>query len=197
MRLFAGVAFSLLVGGALAAPLLTPPPPTGVYRSAAQYRRSQPAPAGAEVRASDKRQGLIVMQRQGSQAFGKTVVPYDSVWGYVNEKGVGYRLFQGEEYRIEAADTLTIYSNNAPNRNAGSGGPAMRTYTATGYYFSRGLSGLIFPLTEKNLRLAYEAGNPAFVAAVKDLGTLQALSDFDKKTGTYRVVRLYRDTMGK
>lgn len=184
------------MGGALAAPLLIPPP-TGVYRSAAQYRRSQPAPAGAEVRASDKRQGLIVTQRQGAQTFGKTVVPYDSVWGYVNEKGISYRLFQGEEYRIEAADTLTIYSNSAPNRNAGNGGPAMRTYTASGYYFSRGLSGLIFPLTEKNLRLAYEAGNPAFVAAIKSMGTLQSLSDIDKKTGTYRVVKLYRDTMGK
>jgi|GEM_PF-1657111 len=197
MRLFAGVAFSVVVvGGALAAPLLTPPP-TGVYRSAAQYRRSQPAPAGAEVRVSERRHGLVVTQRQGSQSFGKRVVPYDSVWGYVNDRGIGYRLFQGEEYRIEAADTLTIYSNNAPNRNAGSGGPAVRTYTANGYYFSRGLNGLIFPLSEKNLRLAYEASNPAFVAAIKDVGTLQSLSDFDKKTGTYRVVKLYRDTMGK
>jgi hypothetical protein len=196
MRLFAGFAFSLVVGAALAAPLLTPAP-TGVYRSAAQYRRGQPAPAGADVRASDKRHGLIVTQRQGSQQFGKTVIPYDSVWGYVNDKGVGYRLFRGEEYRIEAADTLTIYSNNAPNRNAGSGGPAVRTYTATGYYFSRGLNGLIFPLTEKNLRLAYEASNPAFVAAIKDLGTLKSLSDFDKQTGTYRVLRLYREALGK
>jgi hypothetical protein len=196
MRLFAAVAFSLSMGGALAAPLLTPPP-TGVYRTAAQYHRGQPQPAGAEVRASDKRRGLVVMQRQGSQSFGKQVVPYDSVWGYVNDKGVGYRLFRGEEYRIEAADTLTIYSNNAPNRNAGSGGPAVHAYTANGYYFSRGLNGLIFPLTEKNLRLAYEASNPGFVAAVKDLGTLASLSDFDKKAGTYRVVKLYRETVGK
>jgi hypothetical protein len=172
-------------------------PPTGVYRSAAQYHRSQPAPAGDEIRLSDKRQGVIVTQEQGGRQHSKVIVPLDSVWGYVNGKGVGYRLFRGEEYKIETVDTLAIYSSAAPNRNAGSNAPAVRTYMADQYFFSRGLNGLIFPLSEKYLRLAYAASNPAFVAAVQKLGVIKSLSDYDKKTGTFRVTQLYRDAQGK
>ncbi|WP_345238506.1 hypothetical protein [Hymenobacter saemangeumensis] len=169
----------------------TVPPvvPTGVYRTAAQYRRQQPAPACSDVRLSDKRGSLVVTQQRGPARL-KTLVPLDSVWGYVNGNGRSYRLYRGEEFQIQQADTLSIYSFQHLSH-----GPYQ---PSTGsYFFSRGLNGMIFPLTQKNLRLAYEASNPAFVEAIKDLGFTQSLSDYDVAAGSFRVVKLYRSTLGK
>jgi hypothetical protein len=192
-------AIFLLSFALLAAALGPGGPPVGVYRSAAQYRQQKPAPAGDDVRVSEKRGGLIVTRRSGPGRL-KTIVPLDSAWGYVNGNGRSFRLFRGQEYQIQQADTLTIYSSLSTGvagerMTRSMASVASNTYTAQRYFFSRGLTGLIFPLNEKNLRLAYEASNPAFVSALKTMGFTQSLSDYDAKAGSFRVVQLYRQNM--
>lgn len=169
-------------------------PPVGVYRSAAQFRQQRPQPAGRDVRPSDKRDGYVVKQDNG-RGKRKVVVPADSVWGYVDGNGRMYRVFAGQTYEIQRADTLTLYSA-LPLAPGGTGevlGSTGRRYGVPQYFFSQGIDGVIFPLEIKNLRLAYAETNPEFVLAAEKLGFFKSLTDYDRDSDTYRVERLYRN----
>jgi hypothetical protein len=188
------VRFSFLMAtGLLAAPafaqIRTIPP--GAYRTAAAYRQRQPNPAGTDASYPDKRGQLAVEVPLGAQSTKLHVAP-DSVWGYVSAKGRSFRIYRGDEYRLEYADTLCVYSRSANAANPGLGGT---NGMALQYYFSRGLGGLIFPLTARYLREAYEATNPAFVEAVGKLRISPSLSDYDKKTGLFWVTKVYRESL--
>ncbi|MBC8082614.1 MAG: hypothetical protein H7Z21_05325, partial [Hymenobacter sp.] len=100
--------------------------------------------------------------------------------------------YRGAEYRLEHPDTLCVYSSNTTVV----GGDRQGTTAGRLYYFSRGLTGLVFPLTTHYLREAYAAGNPAFAAALAQLPFHQSLADYDRKTGLYRVTALYRAAAG-
>ena len=171
-----------------AAQLHTIPP--GAYRTAAAYHRRQPEIPGTDATYPDKRGQVVVVVPRGASSVKLRVSP-DSVWGYVSQKGHTSRLYRGQDYRLEYADTLSIYSQSFNSVNATIGGT---NNTAPHYYFSRGLTGLLFPLTSRYLREAYQASNPAFVEAVGKLRIDQSLVDFDKKTGLFRVTTLYRES---
>jgi hypothetical protein len=173
----------------------------GLYRSAADFRQQRARPAASDVRLSEKRSGVMVIQGEG-MGRSKTLVPTDSVWGYVDAKGHRYRLFRGSEFQIQQLDTIVIYSSISANISSqqsglGAGGPGARVYTAQHYFFSRGLNGLIFPLSQKYVRAMFEASSPVFAAAVRNIGPTQALSDYDKRAQSFRVVLLYRQSQGK
>ncbi|ALW87005.1 hypothetical protein AUC43_19120 [Hymenobacter sedentarius] len=177
--------FSLLL--LLARPALAQlhPIPPGAYRTAEAYHRRQPQPAGTNAFYPDKRSQLVVEVPQGARTQKVRLIP-DSVWGYASGKGRTFRFFRGEEYQLLYADTLCLYSSNIGlAKGAPPGAPR--------YFFSRGLKGLIFPLTVRYLREMYEASSPAFVAALGQLRFGQSLADFDRKTGLYRVTTLYRE----
>ncbi|WP_046243292.1 hypothetical protein [Hymenobacter terrenus] len=184
--LFAGCL--LLVAGTAMAQLYSIPP--GAYRTGAAYHRRQPQPAGTDAFYPDKRGQVVVVVRRGSQNLKLRVAP-DSVWGYVTGKDRTYRLHRGEEYRLEFADTLCVYSSTTMVVD---GQRVSQPLSAPRYFFSRGLAGLIFPLTTRYLREAYAASNPAFAAALGELRFDQSLADFDRKTGLYRVTTIYRKT---
>ena len=163
--------------------------PAGAYRTAAAYRHRQPQPAGADAFYPDKRGQVVVVVPRGPETV-KLRVSSDSAWGYVSARGQSFRLYRGEEYRLDQADTLCVYSTSFMVVNG------LRVGAAAGrrYFFSRGLTGLIFPLTSFYLREAYGASNPAFAAALKQLPASRSLTDYDRKTGLYRVTSVYRQT---
>lgn len=179
------------------------PPPSGGYRTAAAYHRRQPQPAGLDAYFPDKRGQVVVVVPRGTQKDRLRLSP-DSLWGYVSNKARTFRLFRGSEYRLEHADTLCVYSSNttptsgdqrtftSPTTHPGAQSPA-----GTHYYFSRGLNGLLFPLTVHYLREAYQASNPQFVAALTKLGFTETLTDIDRATGLFRVTVLYRNAAAK
>jgi hypothetical protein len=179
------------------------PPPSGGYRTAAAYHRRQPQPAGLDAFFPDKRGQVVVVVPHGTQKDRLRLSP-DSLWGYVSNKGRTFRLFRGNEYRLEHADTLCVYSTNTtlisgdqrgfigPSTHLGGQSPA-----GMHYYFSRGLNGLLFPLTVRYLREAYEASDPQFVAALTKMGFTETLTDVDRTTGLFRVTVLYRGTAAK
>lgn len=191
----------------LLAPLAAPrpalaqlPTPPGAYRTAAAYRQRLPRPGGIDAFYPDKRGQLVVQVARGPRTEKLRVAP-DSVWGYVSGKGRTVRFYRGQEYYLEHADTLCVYSSTTQlgqEARAGTSASAPAVFGAPGglgaarYFFSRGLTGLIFPLTPRYLREAYAAGNPAFVAALAELRLNQSLADYDRKTGLYRVTTLYR-----
>ncbi|WP_201986678.1 hypothetical protein [Hymenobacter rubidus] len=197
-RLLFLASLSVLAESAVAQVVTVPP---GAYRTAVAYRHRRPQPAGVEASYPDKRGQLVVTVPNGPRTQ-KIRLATDSLWGYVTGKGRTHRFYRGGEYQLETSDTLAIYSSSdiqpGTERNgtnvATPGASAMGQYTAPRYYFSVGLTGLIFPLTPRYLREMYEASNPAFVKAVTDLGFSQSLSDFNSKTGRYRVSDLYRQS---
>ncbi|MDO7849554.1 hypothetical protein Q5H92_24540 [Hymenobacter sp. M29] len=199
---FSIVILSALLAGPVAAQVVVQPP--GAYRTAAAYHRRQPQPAGTDAFFPDKRGMVVVEVPQGARTTKLRIAP-DSVWGFVNGKGRTTRLFRGNEYRLEYADTLCIYSSSnimAGNDRNGTnllvpGASAMGSFTSPRYFFSRGLTGLIFPLTMPYLREAYSVSNPAFVTSLADLRVDQSLVDFDRKTGLFRITTLYRASNGR
>ncbi|GAB2711790.1 hypothetical protein GCM10011495_18910 [Hymenobacter frigidus] len=184
------LALLALVAGPAAAQVPTHQP--GAYRSASAYRRHQPQPAGTNAFFPDKRGQVVVVMPSGP-ATTKVRLDPDSVWGVVSDKGRTTRIFRGEEFRLEHADTLCLYSSTG---NMGTMGPARyggRTLATTHYFFSVGLTGLIFPLTTPYLREQYAASNPRFVAVLDKLKFNASLSDYDRKAGLYLVTKMYRD----
>jgi hypothetical protein len=198
---FSIVLLSALLAGPAVAQVSRPP---GAYRTAAAYHRRQPQPAGSDAFYPDKRGQVVVEVPQGARTT-KLRFASDSVWGLVNGKGRTTRLFRGNEYRLEYADTLCVYSSSnimaGNDRNGNNllvpGAAAMGAFTPPRYFFSRGLTGLIFPLTPAYLREAYGTSNPAFVAALGKLRVDQSLVDFDRKTGLFRVTTLYHEANGR
>ena len=203
MRLLLPILFSLTTHLATAQrPAPAPPaaPRAGVYRTIADYRHQRLTPAGEDIRYSAKREGYVVSTRRGSSTM-KTTVPRDSVWGFVDDKQRLFRLQGPDEYRVEQPDTITVYSRNATTANdeqtTRGGAVSGSVYTATHYFFSRGISGRIFPLSEKYLREAFAAGNPAFVAALKNRPHQHELSSYDPKANAFYIVGLFRSTHEK
>jgi hypothetical protein len=196
------VVLGALFAESVAAQVFTIPP--GAYRSSAAYHRRQPQPAGVDAFYPDKHGMVVVVVPLGSNTEKRRVDP-DSVWGYVTSKGRTRRLYQGGEYQLEAADTLAVYTSSTVPGGGGGTGPAVLTpgtnalgpYSAPRYFFSRGLTGLIFPLTPRYLREAYGVTNPVFVALLNQLSFDQSLTDFNKKTGLFRVNALYRQAGGR
>lgn len=183
-----GVLPLVLLAQPAAAQVFTIPP--GAYRTAEAYRRRQPQPAGTNAFYPDKRGQLVVVVPQGARTAKLRVAP-DSVWGYVSGKGRTVRFHSGQEYVLEFADTLCVYSGYPQLAKGTSAQGAPR------YFFSSGLKGLVFPLTPRYLRALYEASNPAFVAALGKLRIDQGLSDFDRKTGLFRVTAVYRQAAAR
>lgn len=185
------VFFALSAWGLLAGPAAAQggPVPPGAYRTAAAYRRRLPQPGGAHAYYPDKRGLLVVLVPRGPATVRQRVAP-DSLWGYASGQGRTMRLYRGEEYQLDFADTLCVYSSRTVRLDGERVGPAP---DGPRYFFSRGLSGLIFPLTVHYLRAQYAAGSPAFVAALGQLRFGQGLADFDRTTGLFRVTALYRE----
>jgi len=175
--------------------------PPGAYRTAGDYAHRRPQPGGTDAFYPDKRGQLVVVVPQGAREVKRRIAP-DSVWGYVSGKGRAFRIYRGEEYRLLFADTLCVYSSNTVLGEEGRMGRVVPTpgqfvnysMAAPKYFFSAGLKGLIFPLTPRFLRELYAASNPAFVARLAELKFDESLTDFDPKTGLYRVTTLYRET---
>ncbi|GAA3963465.1 hypothetical protein [Hymenobacter antarcticus] len=193
MNLFRNSLLALLalVAGPAVAQVSTHQP--GAYRSAAAYRRHQPQPAGSNAFFPDKRGQVVVVVPRGPSSQKVRIAP-DSVWGVVSDKGRTTRIFRGDEFRLEHADTLCLYTSA---RNVGTSGSARyggRGLAATQYFFSVGLTGLIFPLTTAYLREQYAASNPGFAAALDKLKFYDGLSDYDSKAGLYLVTKLYRES---
>ena len=188
------LALLALVAGPAAAQVPTHQP--GAYRSASAYRRHQPQPAGTNAFFPDKRGQVVVVVPSGP-ATTKVRLDPDSVWGVVSDKGRTTRIFRGEEFRLEHADTLCLYTSAG---NVGTTGPARyggRGLATTKYFFSVGLMGLIFPLTPAYLREQYAASNPGFVAALGKLKFNVSLSDYDRKAGLYLVTKIYRESTAR
>ena len=196
---FAFFSAFLLLTGAVRAQVPVPIPP-GAYRTAAAYRHRQPQPAGTNAFYPDKRGKLVVEVPRGTGKAKLRVAP-DSLWGYVSGKGRTTRFYRGAEYELLHADTLSVYASTdgqlgGPQSGGVLGGSsAGSAAAATKYFFSRGLTGLIFPLTPRFLREMYAAGTPAFVAALDKLRFDQSLADRDRKTGLFRVTTLYREAL--
>jgi hypothetical protein len=84
----------------------------------------------------------------------------DSIFGYRDEEGRSYRFFKNynDEYQIIENRGIVVYSLQRPIYN--SKGISMQ-YTHL-YFFSRGLSGYVYPLTINNLKDQFQE-NETFV----------------------------------
>ena len=150
-----------LLAEAAGAQVVTIPP--GAYRTAAAYHRRQPQPAGTDAYYPDKRGQLVVEVPRGSRIQKLRVAP-DSVWGYVSGKGRTCRLYRGEEYRLEFADTLCVYSSSTTLLDDGQARRCQPLSRPPALFFQPWPHGPGFPAHATLPARAYAASNPAFVA---------------------------------
>ncbi len=117
---------------------------------------------------------------------GRTTMPITGLWGYRGRNRALHRLVDGVDYTVCMADTLTLYMRRV---HAG-------RIRKKQYYFSEGVCGQLYPLTEENLSRVYLAANPQFVSAVKDQWKwYRYLNSYDRGRQTYRVIALYKKTI--
>ena len=82
----------------------------------------------------------------------------------------------------------------------GATGPARyggRGLATTKYFFSVGLTEVIFPLNPTYLREQYAASNPGFVAAMGKLKFNASPSGYDRKAGLYLATKIYRESTAR
>lgn len=154
--------------------------PSGLYRTAADFRQHQLTPVGTGA-------SRLVLACQASRQAGpgeRRQLPLDSLWGYAGIDRAAYRVYRCRAYQVEQADTLAVYSVLV--------GTSKRSHRA--YYFSSGLGGPVERLPKRRLRQAF-ASNPTFLALLGQLPWQQLLSDPVAGSGGYRVVALYRQAL--
>lgn len=189
---------------ALLPPLIRPivdeqePPPTaapthapaGIYRTAADFRRHVPAVRGRRAGLSFSGRYVVVTQQT---AAGKVEqrMPVDSLWGYADREGYDHRYFEGRAYAVEQADSVVLYSRrlylSLPT------GPRF----VKQYFFSVGAQAPVLRLERAKLKAAYRALNPRLLALLDQQKWYQSLTDFDRRTRTYRLVALHRQALGQ
>ena len=156
--------------------------PTGLYRTAADFRRQKPSLPGTKAGRTSFGRKAFVVKATGDNTQ-RTKLPLDSLWGYVAE-GQAYRILRRGACKVEQNDTLMIYSQHAGK--------------STHHYFSAGLMGPVTFLTKKNLRQAF-AGNIAFISLLNQLkwhDSVLAAQQLPGSYKNYRIVTLYRQSLG-
>ncbi len=116
---------------------------------------------------------------------GKTRYPVASVWGFMPKDGHPYRISDGDVYRIDQVDTLTIYHRRIGGK-----------YRHSRSYFSNGLNGQILDLSSAGLKKAYKDTNPEFITRLKkDLKWYQDYDCYSNKHKTYKIIEIYKKTI--
>src|SRR6201987_780712 len=116
-----------------------------------------------------------------------TLAP-EKVWGMQDDDCTIYRNYEGEFYKMRAADSMVIYSQTH--------GGYKGAYV-THYYFIRNLDSPILNLSWKQIKKEYE-DKPCFLAAVdKEIKWYQEYDVMDKKTGVFKIMEIYKNCLGK
>jgi hypothetical protein len=182
--------FLVLVGPGLmlgACQASRPPYPTGIYRTAADFKQQRPALAGTNAGQVFLARKVFVTNASGS-ADRRTKVLRDSTWGYAGADHQAYRLTEHGAYRVEQSDTLMMYS-----RQEGSG-----RQQRIAYYFSAGPSSPVHPLNNKWLKRTYP-NNAAFLQSLNHAKWYQSLATHVQQPPalkSFRLVSLYRQSLG-
>jgi hypothetical protein len=170
------------VGGLAGCQASRPFYPTGLYRTAADFRNQQPALPGTKAGRTSFGRKAFVVETAGSTSH-RTKIPLDSLWGYAAE-GWAYRIFRRGVCKVKQNDTLVIYSQHVGK--------------STHHYFSAGLTGPVTLLTKKKLQQAF-ATNNAFITLLKQLKWHESVLAVQQAPGSYksyRIVALYRQSLG-
>lgn len=164
-----------------------PQSPTGIYKTAAAFRRQQPSLAGLNAGKVFLARKVYVLNAPGSSER-RTKVSLDSVWGYAGANHAAYRLYKHAAYEVEQADTLSIYSRLVSN-----GKTQQRIY-----FFSQGLTGPVQRLSKKYLKQTY-ADNPRFLDQLASMKWYHSLAFHESPPAgprSFRLATLYRQSLG-
>ncbi len=101
----------------------------------------------------------------------------DEIWGY-RKKGIDWRLFNEEFYRVDYIGKICIYT--LP-------GCSPCSISSATLYFSSNINSPLHQLTKKNLKEVYHT-NTAFVQKVKNLPFTTSIEKWDKKNRYYEFI---------
>ncbi len=100
-----------------------------------------------------------------------------------------YRFFKDQEYKLEEAGSITIYTVERASL------PGQGFKKIKNFYFSRSIDSEIFPLEIKNLKIVYSE-NKKFCELLESTFQNEIISIYDKKHKKYKANYLY-DISGK
>ena len=168
--------------------------PTGIFTSAAAFRQRQPSLVGDKA-------GRVVFRRKlfvEGPTTPRTTVAMADAWGYADTRGTAFRVFKGHPFQVEQADSLVLYSNQEYKSDPAYVATATPNKLTTAYYFSRGLTGPVQPLTRRRLRRTF-ADSPTFLGLLDQRPHRSLLANQSPATAppSYRVVALYRQSLAQ
>lgn len=167
--------------------------PTGIYSSAAAFRRGQPSVMGEQA-------GRVFLQRRlytKTAGAPRTRVPLADAWGYADARGQAVRLFQQQTFLVEQVDSLVVYSHLDYRLNPAYISTPTPYQPTKVYYFSRGLNGPVQLLTLKKLRRSF-ADQAAFLRLLDQYHRpLATTSGPPAAPPSFQVVALYQLSLSR
>jgi hypothetical protein len=118
----------------------------------------------------------------GDQSY---VYPKSNIYGYADNKGVTYRFFNQEKYKLESTGNLFIYSRNAEVKKG-----SLKNVTIaieTKYFFSLKGDSEIMPLTLYNVKKTFIADAKIQTMLDEKFKTDEDLAQYDPVRGEYRL----------
>ncbi|WP_338874979.1 hypothetical protein WBJ53_05095 [Spirosoma sp. SC4-14] len=126
-----------------------PFPENGIYLSAADFAKHQltdsfnDGQAGYRLHQETFERAIKVDQPNAPEEK----IPLSDLWGE-RKQGVDYRIFDGDQYKVEHSDRVYIYSKPTNIWISGGG----NTYSPVQYYFSRKADSPVHLITSNNLK---------------------------------------------
>ncbi len=109
-----------------------------------------------------------------------------TIWGFRDKKGEEFRIYKDEDYQVLQSDVLSVYSRQAVND--------VQYYT--GYYFSIGIDGDIYEMTEQNFINMFSDSNEKFLSLIKAyFNVLEGYSAYDSKNKSFKIVEYYKRSL--
>ncbi len=116
----------------------------------------------------------------------KTKYDINEVWGFRNKKGKSYRIYKEKDYEVLQADTFCVYTREAQND--------VQTYT--GYFFSIGIGGDLYEMTDANFKNLFSETNDRFLSLLKiNFNMFAGYTKYDEKNKSYKIVELYKKSL--
>jgi hypothetical protein len=124
---------------------------------------------------------VIVKTKNGTQKYKEY-----NVWGFGDDNGRRYRIYNEKDYEIRQISDLVIYRRSVSSW----------IYTKIVYYFSKGIDGDIYGLTWASLKEVFSGSNPAFLKLVRaEIPPAENYWQYDKKNKSFKIIELYQQSI--
>ncbi len=149
-------------------------------RSYSEFVNPRPDSAILDIFANSSGNKIVVKKRDKKDA-----IAIGEVWGFRPRDGESRRVYGSKIYTVKQADTLSVYERHI----------TMYKARKRQFYFSVGLNGAIHKLSTEELNSVFGAESKFIKMLKSDLKWHQDYESYDKESGAYRIVNIFKKSL--